>query len=85
MGVGFVWANGTAAISSTGSINDATAGTTIDIAAVKIDLDAGTGIGNTEQLELDSKEISADTTAAMPGCSPQFCNEAGSTRATRSS
>ncbi|MGD8500523.1 MAG: filamentous hemagglutinin N-terminal domain-containing protein, partial [Phycisphaerales bacterium] len=49
--------------STTGSIDDATTDTTTDITAGTVDLDATTGIGATEALELDVTNLEADTDA----------------------
>jgi len=56
-------ANDTVSLTAEGAINDATADTVTDITANTIDLDAGTGIGNIEELETAGVTISADTTA----------------------
>lgn len=49
-------------LTSAGSINDASNDSVVDITAATIDLNAATGIGNVEELEIATASVSADTT-----------------------
>jgi hypothetical protein len=50
-------------ITAAGAINDDSGDNTTDISAFSIDLNAGTGIGNTAALDLEASTISADSTS----------------------